>query len=153
MQNYIYEHPVCHFGGAHLINSITICENITEEFKSVKEKNIFTPKDAHVCALIELSKIEEDTYINIEWTIDDSKQEIIGIYQLPLIGKEDASRFAVAGSENIIYKTSQIKVTVYLESNIEYKVSNNFILKPYIAYKRNKIESINSHTSSKEWKI
>lgn len=148
------------FWGVNLINSITICENITEEFRSVNEKKIFTPKDAYVCALIELSKIEEDTKINIEWIIDDSKQEIIGIYQLPLIGNEDSIRFAVAGldiqlllSENIIYKTSQIKVTVYLDSNIDYKISNDFILKPYIAYKGNQIKSINFHTSSKEWEI
>lgn len=143
-----------------MISSITICENITEDFKSVNEKKIFTPKDALVCALIELSKIEEDTYINIEWTIDDSKQEIIGIYQLPLAGKEESSRFAVAGldiqlllSENIIHKTSQIKVTVYLESDIENKISNVFTLKNFIAYKGKKLKNVNSYTSSKEWEI
>ncbi|MER2153601.1 MAG: hypothetical protein ABS917_05405 [Solibacillus sp.] len=143
-----------------MINSITICENITEEFKSVNEKNLFTPKDAQVCALIELGKIKEDTIINIEWTIDDSKQVLIGIYQLPLMGKEDSSRFAVAGldiqmllSENIINKTTQIKVTAYLDSNIEYKISSTFILKTFIEYKGNKLKNINLHTSSKEWQI
>lgn len=148
------------FWGAKLINSITICENITEEFKSVNEKNLFTPKDAQVCALIELGKIKEDTIINIEWTIDDSKQELIGIYQLPLMGKEDSSRFAVAGldiqmllSENIINKTTQIKVTAYLDSNIEYKISSTFKLKTFIEYKGNKLKNINLHTSSKEWQI
>lgn len=81
------------------IKQITLCEYVNKNFEAVNEKKVFYSTDLSIQVLVQLNEIQQDTVIKFHWyKLDNGEEQIIGIYEIPIIGKKNISpRYTVAG--------------------------------------------------------
>lgn len=78
-----------------MIESITICEYVTEDLKPINKKNIFFPTDLSVQVLVKMKKMKMNTNILFNWYIEGNPDILMGSYEIPIKGKDTYPRFAV----------------------------------------------------------
>ncbi|WP_088073062.1 hypothetical protein [Gottfriedia luciferensis] len=81
-----------------MINSIVVCENITEDFKPINIKKNFFSNDFSIQILVKMDLIKQDTNIYFHWYISNN-EKLIATYEIPLKANEEKIRYAVGGVE------------------------------------------------------
>ncbi|KAF6627797.1 hypothetical protein [Paenibacillus sp. MZ03-122A] len=78
------------------IESITVCEDTTSDFKPINITNTFYPEQSgSVQVLVQLSEIHTTTDVNFQWYISDEPEVPLATYTFTLERKSKKTRYAV----------------------------------------------------------
>ncbi|MGE7094249.1 hypothetical protein ACQKII_23025 [Lysinibacillus sp. NPDC048646] len=141
------------------IEKITLCEYVNENFEAVNAKKVFCSADSSVQVLVQLNEIQQDTIIKFNWyKSHNDKEQIIGIYEIPIIGKKNISpRYAIAGFDIPLLMEEEPNgfsekwgVLIELNGDVE---SMNFEFKKYKNYDKELKSNIQiTPSSTLDWK-
>lgn len=139
-----------------MMESIIICEYVTEDCKPINEKNTFFSTDFSIQVLVKMKKIQTDTNILFHWYTKGNPDVLISTYEAPIKGKETYPRFAVGGMkipqlllEENIKPFQEWYVLIELDGLFE---RAEFIIKPHSVYNNTlKLNNPTYHQAGYHW--